>query len=53
MRRKNDRWLGWKGMTQGIRAFDKRWRLEQLGALGIMGQTANYSVVMRSGAEKE
>ena len=35
MRRGNNRWLGLKRITQNMQ---EKWRLEHLGALGIMGQ---------------
>ena len=37
----NNRWLGWKRITQNITHFrwKIKWRLEYLGALGIVGET--------------
>ena len=38
-RRENNWWLGWKRITQSIRHWKVKWRLEHLGALGTMGET--------------
>ena len=42
MSRESNRWLGWKRIIQKHTYFrwKIKWRLEHLGALGIMGETA-------------